>query len=159
MDNKQDPNFIDRLKKIPNDLRHLVEKRLELFGLEYSEKFSAVASKAASTFVTLIFVLIAFLFLLFSVAFYLSEIFNSHALGFGLTSTFLFVISLIVYLLSPELIEEKVKRSLLSSFSDKNNSKLNTDLESSTSIESMHKAESSLSNGSNTPSQKNSSDA
>jgi uncharacterized membrane protein YqjE len=114
----------DRLKTLQYDVRQLVEKRIELYLIEIGERFSNFVGKSTSKLVTIIVILLATVFLLIALGFFLGTLLDSDALGFALVATFLFVLALAVYVLGPKLIGANVAKSiteqLLDEKSDKN---------------------------------------
>jgi len=109
-------HFMDRIRRLPHDMRQYVEKRLELFMIESGEKLANVLAKSSSALVTGLIALMGVLFLLLALAFFLGELLGSMALGFSIVAGLLFTIALIVYLIAPEAIEEKVRQRIANQF-------------------------------------------
>lgn len=123
MPQEKDP-LTDRLKTLQQDVRQLVEKKIELFLIEVGERFSNFVGKSASKLVTIVFMFLATIFLLIALGFFLGTLLDSNALGFALVATLLFVLALAVYVLGPNLIGANVSKSiteqLLEEKADKN---------------------------------------
>ena len=113
---KETTQLLDRIRKIPQDLRLFVEKRIELLTIEVGEKFGNILAKSSSIVATAIVVLMGVLFLLLALAFFLGDLLDSYAIGFGIVSILLFIGALVVYLIAPEAIEMKVRRSIENQF-------------------------------------------
>jgi|GEM_PF-5797387 len=113
---------LDRLKQIPVDMRAYVEKRLELVALETGEKIANIFAKTASTVATTLIALMALLFFLLAAGFFLGDLLDSYAMGFGVVALFLAVFALVVYLLAPEAIEDKVRERIAREFLNDNRS-------------------------------------
>jgi hypothetical protein len=111
-------HFMDRIRRLPQDMKQYVEKRLELFMIETGETLANILAKGTSVLVTGLIVLNGVLFLLFALAYFLGDLLNSMALGFSIVAILLFTIALIVYLIAPEAIEEKVRRRIADQFMD-----------------------------------------
>ena len=114
----QQDHLLDRLKKLPSEIRLLIEKRIELYMIEFGEKFSYGFSKAVASVVSILVFLLAITFALFALAFFIGDLLDSNALGFSVVAAFLLIVGLVVYLLSPELIEARVKDRIASAFLD-----------------------------------------
>jgi Zn-dependent protease with chaperone function len=108
----------ERLKRLPSDIRLIIEKRIELYLFEFGDKFSSKFAKLASKSATFFILLLGIIFLLMSLAYFLAELLGSTALGFLIVAVIIFVFSLIIYTLSPELIEHKVRKSIAMSLLD-----------------------------------------
>lgn len=107
---------LDRLKQIPVDMRAYVEKRLELVSLETGEKLANIFAKTASTVATTLIALMALLFVLLAAGFFIGDLLNSYSMGFGVIAVLLAVFALVVYLLAPEAIEDKVRERIAREF-------------------------------------------
>lgn len=103
----------ERLKRLPSEVRIIVEKRIELAMLDVGEKLSATSGKAVTSLLLLLAVGFAFLFLLIALAIFLGDVLRNPAGGFMLVAVFLFITAFFAWRLLPNLIERKVKNSLL----------------------------------------------
>lgn len=109
---KETNQLLDRLRKIPQDLSLFVEKRIELLTIEVGEKVANILAKSSSIIATGLVVLMGVLFLLLALSFFLSDLLNSNAFGFGIVALLLLIGALVVYLIAPQAIEEKVRKSI-----------------------------------------------
>jgi hypothetical protein len=114
----QQDHLLDRLKKLPNEIRLLIEKKIELYMIEFVEKFSNGFSKLLASIVSFLVFLLGITFALFAAAFFIGELLDSYALGFFAVAVFILIVGLVVYLLSPELIESGVKNRIIRAFLD-----------------------------------------
>lgn len=103
----------ERLKRLPSDIRQIIEKRIELYLVDFGDKFSFKLARLVSKFVTFFILILGFVFFLMAVAYFLAELLGSTALGFLIVAVIIFVLSLLIYVLSPELIEQKVRNSIV----------------------------------------------
>jgi Zn-dependent protease with chaperone function len=103
----------ERLKKLPNDIRLIVEKRLALLALDLGERMSVVSGKVATGVVLGVLLAFAFLFLLVAIALFLGDVLRNPAGGFILVSVFLFVIAFFSWRLLPGMIERSTKHVVL----------------------------------------------
>jgi uncharacterized membrane protein YqjE len=121
--NNDSDNLVDKLRRLPQDLRNFVEKRLELFLIETGEKMANMLARLASSLVTLLFTTLGFVFMLVSLALFIGDVIGTAAGGFAIVGVLIFVVALTTHLLAPLLIEEKVReqigRQLLSDFGPK----------------------------------------
>lgn len=109
----------DRLRRLPNEVRLIVEKRIELAMLDAGEKVSTASGKAVTSLLLLLVLGVAFLFLFLAIAIFLGDVLRNPAGGFILVSVFLFVFSFFAWRLLPDVIERKVKASLLDTILNK----------------------------------------
>jgi uncharacterized membrane protein YqjE len=109
-------HLLDRIKKLPVEVRLLLEKRIELYVIEFGENVSKNASKVISGLVSGLVFVLALVFGLFALAFFVGHVLNSNAAGFAVVSALLLVFGLVVYLLSPELIESRLRDKIASVF-------------------------------------------
>jgi uncharacterized membrane protein YqjE len=114
----QQDHLLDRLKKLPNEIRLLIEKKIELYMIEFVEKFSNGFSKLLASIVSFLVFLLGITFALFAAAFFIGELLDSYALGFSAVAVLILIVGLVVYLLSPELIESGVKNRIIRVFLD-----------------------------------------
>jgi uncharacterized membrane protein YqjE len=108
-----DPDITDRLKKLPQDIRGIVETRIQLWALEIGEKISSVSGKAIVTMVILFIVGLGILFVMLALAMFLGEVLRNPAGGFLIVAVMLFVFAFFCWILLPRRIEQKVKLSIL----------------------------------------------
>ncbi len=104
----------ERLKKLPNDIRLIVEKRLALLALDLGERLSVASGKLATGFVLALVLGFAFLFLLIAIAMFLGDVLRNPAGGFILVSVFLFVFAFFSWRLLPGMIERSAKNAVIS---------------------------------------------
>lgn len=109
-----DDPLSERLRKLPNDIRLIVEKRLELLALSMGERLSATSGKMAAAAVIGIVLAFAVLFLLAAVGIFLGDVLRNPAGGFMLVSVFLFVAAFFFWRLLPSVIERAVRNAVLS---------------------------------------------
>ena len=96
-------------------LKNYIEKRIQLIKLELIGVIANIAASIVNSFLALVFLLFILLMLSFSLAFWLSEIYESHKIGFAMVGVIyaaLFVIYLIFF---KNKIEIKVKDSIVKS--------------------------------------------
>lgn len=103
----------ERLKRLPSDIRQIIEKRIELYLVEFGDKFSFKLARFVSKSATFFILTLGFVFFLMALAYFLAELLGSTTLGFLIVAVIIFVFSLIIYVLSPELIEHKVRKSIV----------------------------------------------
>lgn len=110
--NNDSDKLLERIRRMPHDVRQFVEKRLELFMIESGEKLANTLATFASTVVTGIVTMLGLFFLLLALAFYIGEVLGSTAAGFAIVGTLVLVTALVIHLLAPSLIEEKVREQI-----------------------------------------------
>lgn len=96
------------LEQIKEDLQTYVNRRLKLFKLEAYEKGAISSSILGYGVIVISIVAVILFFSLIGAAFFLGELFDSLAAGFGILALFSLFILLIVILL-----RKKIKKSIL----------------------------------------------
>lgn len=119
----QQDHIIDRIKKLPAEIRLLIEKRIELYTIEFGDKLSRSASKAIAGLISGLVFTIALIFGLVALSLFIGDLLQSYAAGFGVVTVLLFVLALVVYLLSPDLIEHRIRDSIARSFLESDGNK------------------------------------
>lgn len=90
-------------------IKSYVENRFQLIKLELVAGLSNVVGKLINSFVILLISLFILLMFSFSIAFWLSEILKSNAIGFAIVGGIYLVIAAIYLIFSRHLVEVKVK--------------------------------------------------
>ncbi len=109
-------HLLERLKKLPAEIRLLIEKRVELYTIEFGENLSKNAAKAIAGLVSGLVFLLALVFALFALAYFVGDVLDSTAAGFSVVAALLLVVGLVLYLLSPELIEARFRDKIAAAF-------------------------------------------
>lgn len=109
-------HILERIKKLPAEIRLLIEKRVELYVLEFGENISRNVGKALAGIISGLVFLLAIIFALIALAFFVGDILDSTAAGFAVVAALLLVVGLVVYLISPELIEARFRDSIANAF-------------------------------------------
>lgn len=108
-----EPDVTDRLKRLPHDIRVIVETRIQLWALEIGERISSVSGKAIVTMVILFIVGLGILFVMLALAMFLGDVLRNPSGGFMIVAVMLFVFAFFCWILLPKRIEQKVKLSIL----------------------------------------------
>lgn len=115
----QDPDPLqDAVKRLPTELRLILEKRLELLALDLGEGVSVMFSKLFFAILGMIFLGLAVLLAMFSLALYLSDLLDNEALGFVLTSLPLLVLGVLLVNKRPKSLYIAIQNRFLSQFVD-----------------------------------------
>ena len=115
----QDPDPLqDAVKRLPTELRLILEKRLELLALDLGEGVSVMFSKLFFAILGMIFLGLAVLLAMFSLALYLSDLLDNEALGFVLTSLPLLLLGLLLVNKRPKSLYIAIQNRFLSQFVD-----------------------------------------
>ncbi len=109
---------LDRLKRLPTDLRLILEKRASLFLIETGERLSAVSGRFAVAMVLGAFAGLGILFLLFALAFWMSDVLNSHAAGFFFVGGLMLILGFLAALIVPPHVERWVRASVVKALVD-----------------------------------------
>lgn len=115
----QDPDPLqDAVKRLPTELRLILEKRLELLALDLGEGVSVMFSKLFFAILGMIFLGLAVLLAMFSLALYLSDLLDNEALGYVLTSLPLLVLGVLLVNKRPKSLYIAIQNRFLSQFVD-----------------------------------------
>ena len=101
----------EKLPPIIDQLKEYVETRLKLAKLDAIDKSTSVLASMVMDVVVAISLILTFLFLSFSLAFYLSSLFHSYCAGFGAVAGLYLLIALIIIFN-----KEKLQRPLVNLF-------------------------------------------
>jgi len=115
----QDPDPLqDAVKRLPTELRLILEKRLELLALDLGEGVSVMFSKLFFAILGMIFLGLAVLLAMFSLALYLSDLLDNEALGYVLASLPLLVLGVLLVNKRPKSLYIAIQNRFLSQFVD-----------------------------------------
>ncbi|MEX2640431.1 MAG: phage holin family protein [Balneolales bacterium] len=101
MKTTDDQNIIERLRKIPGEVKMLVEKRVELLALNVSDKVTDAITKTAYKIAGGLLMLIGFIFLLHTLSLFLGELLESAPLGYLIVAMVVILTGLLLYSLNP----------------------------------------------------------
>jgi len=112
-----DQNDVEQsIRRLPGEVRLILEKRLEILALDISEGISAIFSRILFVIFGAISLGIAALFLLMSLSYYLGNLLDNIALGYALTAMPLLLLGLFLFYERPKRMYTKVKVWLLHQF-------------------------------------------
>ncbi len=116
---EQDPDPVqDAVKRLPSELRLILEKRLELLALDVGEGVSLMFSKLFFAILGVLFLGLAVLLGMFSLALYLSAVLDNEALGYLLTSIPLLFLGILLVFKRPKLLYIAIQNRILKQFVD-----------------------------------------
>jgi uncharacterized membrane protein YqjE len=104
------------IRRLPGEIRQILEKRLELFALDVSEGVSIIFSRILFIIFGSISIGIASLFLLMSLSYYLGNLLDNTALGYAITAVPLLLFGLLLFYQRPIKVYNKVKTWLMHQF-------------------------------------------
>lgn len=105
-----------RFRRIAEDLRSYVEKRLELFVLTLLERVTFILADTLQRIIGILLLAGGLLFAWFALSFFLSAWLGSHALGFLVGSLPLILAGVVFVALQPVWITRKIQEGMLSQF-------------------------------------------
>ncbi len=91
------------LPPIIDQLKEYAETRIKLAKYEAIDKSTTVAASLITDIIVVLSLVLTFLFLSFSFAFYLSQLFGSYWQGFGCTALVYLIIAIVIILLKDKL--------------------------------------------------------
>ncbi len=106
--NSEDKNLNIALGDIKLELLSYINRRIRFFRLDAYEKLSISASILGYGLIVFCIVAVMLFFILLGIAFFIGELLDSQAAGFGVMALFSLLVLLIVFLL-----RKKIKKSLL----------------------------------------------
>lgn len=101
------------LKKLPLEIRTLIEKRVELTLIVFSEQASSIASKQIYKALGVIVLAVGGIVMLFGVAHLIGEWIGSRALGFIITAVPILIFGAMLVSLKPKSLVNKVREEIL----------------------------------------------
>ena len=102
----------ESIRRLPQEIRKYIEKRVELLFMELSSEFSTMIAQSVYKTIGTIFLSLALILLLFSLSIYLGELFHNQSLGYLLTSLPILIVGLLLVSLRPKFILKKIKRQV-----------------------------------------------
>ncbi len=110
---KETRQHADQLLK---NVKEYINTRLELVQLQAIEKTSTILSTLFSNALIVLCLVMAFLFGSLALGFYLSDVFESTAAGFGLVAAIYLVFAVIAVALKKSYLEKALVNSLIKKF-------------------------------------------
>ncbi|MEX0772484.1 MAG: phage holin family protein [Balneolales bacterium] len=101
MKTNDDQTLAERLRKIPGEIKLLVEKRAELLALNISELITDTITKMVYKIAGGFLMLIGLIFLLHTLALFIGELLESFPLGYLIVAMVVILVGLLLYSLSP----------------------------------------------------------
>lgn len=99
--------------KLTTEVRHYIEKRIELLSLSIAEQVSHIMAESFQRILGLFVISFALFFLWFAVGFLLAEVIGSISAGFAIASLPLFIIGYILMKTKSKKVTEKVQAQLI----------------------------------------------
>lgn len=108
--------LLNNLKKLPAELKKLMEKRIELFSLEIGERISRLITNALYRVVGVIFLSLGMILVLFAAANFVGELLNSDGLGFIVVAAPILILGLLFATLRPRFMVTATRNRMLQQF-------------------------------------------
>lgn len=105
-------------KKLTDELRQYIEKRLQLFSLTIAEQVSRIVAESFLQILGLFILSFALFFFWFAVGFWVGELIGSVSGGFAISSIPLFLMGFLLMRRGSKKITEKVQAQLISKVID-----------------------------------------
>ncbi|WP_069130967.1 hypothetical protein [Rhodohalobacter halophilus] len=112
------PKDSDTQNNLGQEIRLYVEKRIQLISINFAEQISLIVAQSFQKIAGLLILSSALLFLWLGVAFFLSELVQSNALGFLLASLPLFLVGFIFSRTSSKKLTERIQAELITKVMD-----------------------------------------
>ena len=108
----------DAVKRLPGELRLMLEKRLELMALDLTEGASALFSRLLFVIMGAMLLTLAMFFMLLGLSDYLGELLDHSALGYLVTALPLLLLSVLLLGKRPRTVYLKIKSKILKQLLD-----------------------------------------
>lgn len=118
MDDTDREMMQEAMKRLPGELRMMLEKRLELMALDISEGLSVVISRILFVIFGGMVVSIALLFFLMSLSYFVGQLVGNIALGYLITAVPLLLVGVLLFNKRPRSVYVSTKAWILSQFID-----------------------------------------
>lgn len=92
----------ERLQRLPADIRRIIEKRVELLGIELAEQFSGFFAMIFYRIQGIVLIGIGGILLIVALGFYLGNLLGNTSLGFVIASLPVFLLGIIFLAMKPK---------------------------------------------------------
>lgn len=103
----------DKSKNLRQEIREYIEKRIEFFSINLSERVSLKIAHYFQRLFGFLLLVMAFFFIWFAFGFYLSGLVDSHSAGFALASLPLFLLGFIFFNKISKRVTERIQAELI----------------------------------------------
>jgi hypothetical protein len=95
--NIQDESIKELLKKIPTDVRQLIELKIEILQLQFTERFALIAGKLLYKVIGALLLYLGLILLLWAGGFFLGQVLNNLSAGFAILALFIILVGFILF--------------------------------------------------------------
>lgn len=108
--------ILESLKSIPSDFKQIIERKIQLFILDFGDELSKNIALAIPKLIGLVFAVLGLAFALIAFALYLGDVLGNQALGFASVSGILLLIGLILVSKKVNLEKSSVRKKIEQNF-------------------------------------------
>lgn len=101
------------LAEIKNDLSEYIDLRAKYLKLDAFEKISKLSSALFTVLISAFLALFGILFLSITVAAYLSKVYNSNVVGYGIIATFFMGTLILYFVFAKSAVEQKITNKVI----------------------------------------------
>lgn len=112
MKTTDDPTLTERLRKIPGEIKLLVEKRAELLALNVSEMITSAITKMIYKIAGGLIMFVGFIFLLHTLALFIGDLLNNIIFGYLIVSIVTLLVGGIIFSLNPKNLVKGTKQKM-----------------------------------------------
>lgn len=105
-----------RLKKLPGELKALLEKRIELFSLEMGERISGLIAHAMYRLAGMVFLALGLILILFGASSFLGNLLESQSLGYIIVSAPMIILGIMFFFRRPRSMVVSTRDRMLQQF-------------------------------------------
>jgi VIT1/CCC1 family predicted Fe2+/Mn2+ transporter len=109
----EEGNKTDNSKKLRHEIREYIEKRIEYVSINLLEQLSLMIAHSFQRLIGVLLLVMAFFFVWFAFAFYLSGLVGSQSAGFALASLPLFFLGFIFFKNKSKRVTERIQAELI----------------------------------------------
>lgn len=108
--------ILESLKSIPSDFKQIIERKIQLFILDFGDELSKNIALAIPKLTGLVFAILGLAFALIAFALYLGDVLGNQALGFASVSGILLLIGVILVSKKVNLEKSSVRKKIEQNF-------------------------------------------
>ncbi len=113
---KAGDSFFSRFRKVPEDVKLLVEKRMELFSLRMAELFTRMVTESIYRVTGIVLMAVSGLLLLFALATYVGELIGNESLGFVIVAAPFLLLGLLFAAKRPKFVIRRTQNQMMEQF-------------------------------------------
>lgn len=115
-DQSTDATFFDRFRKVPGDVKLLVEKRMELWGLRIGEVMTGLFTESMYRLTGVVLMAVSGLLLLIALATFVGELVGDESLGYLIVAAPFLLLGLLFINKRPKFLIRRTQNQMMEQF-------------------------------------------